>query len=283
MWRDVILLNLLYLQSCFFFCLNFLDWYCHFGLSQCETYRNLNTRLDAGNGLCGADDQCYCYRGYSGNTCLDASYTDYSSCGYRCTFDQGLCEVSVTWMWEVDTLKFWVTAWFWTSSWIITQLNFQAPHAFKWYLIRRDHCFRGVFAGTHLQQYFYSSSKWRSQHSPKNLMVEVQRGQTSKEVIGNLRSWACNCRAEYSGGKCSRFSCPNGCWSATSTKATNQKQPMDLVILSLPLIQGCTKTWAIRASSQTFLSSLSMAKDATNGDIALPVEYVAVPWACVDP
>jgi len=79
----------------------------------------------SGNGLCGADDQCYCYRGYSGNTCLDASYTDYSSCGYRCTFDQGLCEVS--------------------------------------------------------------------------------------EVIGNLRSWACNCRAEYSGGKCSRFSCPNGC------------------------------------------------------------------------
>ena len=26
-----------------------------------------------------------------------------------------------------------------------------------------------------------------------------------------------------------------------------------------------------------------LAKDATNGDIALPVEYVAVPWACVDP
>ena len=35
--------------------------------------------------------------GYSGNTCLDASYTDYSSCGYRCTFDQGLCEVNAAW------------------------------------------------------------------------------------------------------------------------------------------------------------------------------------------
>ncbi|CAK9041028.1 unnamed protein product [Durusdinium trenchii] len=79
----------------------------------------------SGNGLCGVDDQCYCYRGFSGTTCLDASFTDYSSCGYRCTFDQGICQVS--------------------------------------------------------------------------------------EVIGNLRSWACNCRAEYSGGKCSRFSCPNGC------------------------------------------------------------------------
>lgn len=84
-----------------FFHLKFLGWYCHFGLflmSHFEAYRNLNTRLEAGNGLCGADDQCYCYRGYSGNTCLDASYTDYSSCGYRCTFDQGLCEVSVSWI-----------------------------------------------------------------------------------------------------------------------------------------------------------------------------------------
>ena len=36
--------------------------------------------------------------GYSGNTCLDASYTDYSSCGYRCTFDQGLCEVNAAWL-----------------------------------------------------------------------------------------------------------------------------------------------------------------------------------------
>ena len=47
-----------------------------------------------GKGLCGADDVCYCYRGYSGTSCLDASFTDYSSCGYRCTFAQGLCQVS---------------------------------------------------------------------------------------------------------------------------------------------------------------------------------------------
>ncbi|CAE7947537.1 TNXB [Symbiodinium sp. KB8] len=79
----------------------------------------------SGKGLCGADDVCYCYRGYSGTSCLDASFTDYSSCGYRCTFDQGLCEVS--------------------------------------------------------------------------------------EIIGNARSWHCNCREEYSGGKCSKFQCSNGC------------------------------------------------------------------------
>jgi len=79
----------------------------------------------SGKGLCGADDVCYCYRGYSGTSCLDASFTDYSSCGYRCTFDQGLCQVS--------------------------------------------------------------------------------------EIIGNARSWHCNCREEYSGGKCSRFQCSNGC------------------------------------------------------------------------
>ena len=224
-----------------FFCLKFLDWYCHFGLSQCETYRNLNTRLDAGNGLCGADDQCYCYRGYSGNTCLDASYTDYSSCGYRCTFDQGLCEVSVTWIWEVDTLKFWVTAWFWTSSWKITRLNFQAPHAFKWYLIRRDHCFRGVFAGTHLQQY------WRS-HPPNEDLNIPQRPSWSKSNGAKHRRKSLEIYAVGLATVAQNIVVANAHAFLAQTDADLQhpqkqqtkKKPMDLVISSLPLIQGCT-------------------------------------------
>mmetsp|Transcript_134092 Transcript_134092/g.428462 ORF Transcript_134092/g.428462 Transcript_134092/m.428462 type:complete len:2501 (-) Transcript_134092:185-7687(-) len=47
-----------------------------------------------GQGICGTDDECYCYRGFSGATCLAASFTDYVACGYRCTFDQGTCQVS---------------------------------------------------------------------------------------------------------------------------------------------------------------------------------------------
>ena len=64
----------------------------HVHLSNCPSGNCISA---PGKGLCGADDVCYCYRGYSGTSCLDASFTDYSSCGYRCTFDQGLCEVSV--------------------------------------------------------------------------------------------------------------------------------------------------------------------------------------------
>lgn len=45
-------------------------------------------------GVCGTDDKCYCYRGYSGQTCLNASFTDYVACGYKCNFDQGACQVA---------------------------------------------------------------------------------------------------------------------------------------------------------------------------------------------
>lgn len=56
-----------------------------------------------GNGICGSDNVCYCYRGYSGATCLDASFTDYVACGYRCNFDQGKCKV-----WEMfGNLRSW--------------------------------------------------------------------------------------------------------------------------------------------------------------------------------
>ena len=183
-----------------------------------------------------------------------------------------------------------------------------------------------------------------------HLMVEVQWGQSStKEVIGNLRSWACNCRAEYSGGKCSRFSCPNGCWAATSTKATNQKKRTggfsnfessnySRMYCFEPFVQVShqtfpsklsilNKTWSMESNNEVVLCIVSdcshkhvgisicccclpflfhivahilpyvtptkkflsshlskvLAKDATNVDIALPVEYAAVPRACVDP
>eukprot|EP00930_Biecheleria_cincta_P036104 TRINITY_DN24783_c0_g1_i1.p1 TRINITY_DN24783_c0_g1~~TRINITY_DN24783_c0_g1_i1.p1 ORF type:complete len:2581 (+),score=311.66 TRINITY_DN24783_c0_g1_i1:162-7904(+) len=59
----------------------------------------------SGNGICGTDDQCYCYGGFSGSACLagNGSFTDYHACGYRCTFDQGSCDVSQT----IQNLRSW--------------------------------------------------------------------------------------------------------------------------------------------------------------------------------
>ena len=47
-----------------------------------------------GHGTC-LDGQCACYKGYSGPSCNDTSFTDHTSdCGYKCTFDSGVCAVT---------------------------------------------------------------------------------------------------------------------------------------------------------------------------------------------
>jgi hypothetical protein len=55
-----------------------------------------------GNGHCliasgvvksGAGNMCVCNLGYSGDTCNHATYVDYSTCGYYCSFNRGECLV----------------------------------------------------------------------------------------------------------------------------------------------------------------------------------------------
>ncbi|GFR45710.1 hypothetical protein Agub_g7119, partial [Astrephomene gubernaculifera] len=48
------------------------------------------------NGDCLPDGTCACYSGFSGPDCGTVAYTDVYNCGYRCTFDQGWCNVSTT-------------------------------------------------------------------------------------------------------------------------------------------------------------------------------------------
>ncbi|KXZ45525.1 hypothetical protein GPECTOR_53g111 [Gonium pectorale] len=46
------------------------------------------------NGVCLADGTCACYDGFTGPDCGTQAYTEVYNCGYRCTFDQGWCNVS---------------------------------------------------------------------------------------------------------------------------------------------------------------------------------------------
>ncbi|GIL87895.1 hypothetical protein Vretifemale_15941 [Volvox reticuliferus] len=48
----------------------------------------------SGNGLCLANGRCMCYSGFSGDDCSNATYVEVYNCGYKCTFDQGWCNVS---------------------------------------------------------------------------------------------------------------------------------------------------------------------------------------------
>ncbi|GLC60709.1 hypothetical protein PLESTB_001660900 [Pleodorina starrii] len=48
----------------------------------------------SGNGQCLANGRCSCYSGFSGDDCSNVSYVEVVQCGYKCTFDQGWCNVS---------------------------------------------------------------------------------------------------------------------------------------------------------------------------------------------
>ncbi|GIL87891.1 hypothetical protein Vretifemale_15933, partial [Volvox reticuliferus] len=48
----------------------------------------------SGNGLCLANGRCMCYSGFSGDDCSNVTYVEVYNCGYKCTFDQGWCNVS---------------------------------------------------------------------------------------------------------------------------------------------------------------------------------------------
>ncbi len=48
----------------------------------------------SGQGTIG--DQCVCYDGFTGSSCGTAAFTDYFECGYKCTFDHGVCLFSHT-------------------------------------------------------------------------------------------------------------------------------------------------------------------------------------------
>ncbi|KAG2422805.1 hypothetical protein HXX76_015752 [Chlamydomonas incerta] len=48
----------------------------------------------SGRGTCLAGGTCACYAGYSGEGCSVVTYTEVYDCGYKCTFDQGSCNIS---------------------------------------------------------------------------------------------------------------------------------------------------------------------------------------------
>ena len=60
-----------------------------------------------GNGQCLADGSCSCYFSYHGETCSEFEYVEYESCGYKCTFDQGVCTVNSTFEDRGGMKRFW--------------------------------------------------------------------------------------------------------------------------------------------------------------------------------
>ncbi|GIL67805.1 hypothetical protein Vafri_21080 [Volvox africanus] len=48
----------------------------------------------SGNGVCLANGRCMCYTGFRGDDCSNVTYVEVYNCGYKCTFDQGWCNVS---------------------------------------------------------------------------------------------------------------------------------------------------------------------------------------------
>ena len=46
--------------------------------------------------MCVNPDQCSCYYGFKGRQCEIFEWKDTKACGYRCTFDQGVCRVNAT-------------------------------------------------------------------------------------------------------------------------------------------------------------------------------------------
>lgn len=71
------------------------------GVSDYLTQQSLNTVVQAygscsnscnGNGIC-AFGKCVCYSDFGGADCSVGKFIDYSDCGYKCTFDQGTCNL----------------------------------------------------------------------------------------------------------------------------------------------------------------------------------------------
>ena len=60
-----------------------------------------------GNGQCLADGSCSCYYSFHGENCSEFEYVDFASCGYKCTFDQGVCTVNSTVEDRAGMKRFW--------------------------------------------------------------------------------------------------------------------------------------------------------------------------------
>lgn len=53
------------------------------------TYGACNNNCN-NNGIC-LIDRCVCYGDYKGSSCEIEKFIDFYECGYKCTFDQGIC------------------------------------------------------------------------------------------------------------------------------------------------------------------------------------------------